>query len=445
MKIKICDAICGAGKTSAAIEMMNRETDKRFIFVSQYLSEVERVEYACASRGFVSPQPRARKNPTKMSDITQLLKKGENIATTHALFLAVTDEVKQLLAEQHYVLVLDEVIPAWVDAGIAACDLDLLRKAGVIVEDTDSDEDDRFTWDWSDYSKDSGRFHEEAKKSRSHSFVCMEDKCFFWTISPELFDCFADAYVLTYMFEYQPLRCFFDMYGLEFEVIGTKKVGDHFEFCPLAEMDRRRDLRGRVHIIDKPKLNAIGKDRTALSHSWYLSASKDPAARELNNLQNNIRNVFMNIMKSRSSDSMWTTYKPFVKLLKPNGYASCFIPFNKRASNEFANRTHLAYCVNVFPNPFERRYYKAHGTDIDGDMYALSTLVQWMFRSAIRNGEDIYLYLPSLRMRSLLTQWLDNLAEGRDLDPVSYRMPHKSNYIPVAQRKKRGRKKNDNQ
>lgn len=141
---------------------------------------------------------------------------------------------------------------------------------------------------------------------------------------------------------------------------------------------------------------------------------------------------------------MWTTYKEFSDNVKPLGYANGFVPFNKRASNEFANRRYLAYCVNVFPNPFEYRYYKANGVDLDGDMYAVSTLVQWMFRSAIRNGEDIYLYLPSLRMRSLLTQWLDNLAEGRDLEPVSYRMPHQSNYIPVAQRKKRGRKKNDN-
>ena len=31
-KIQICDSIMGSGKTSAAIRMMNEESDKRLIF-----------------------------------------------------------------------------------------------------------------------------------------------------------------------------------------------------------------------------------------------------------------------------------------------------------------------------------------------------------------------------------------------------------------------------
>lgn len=443
MKVKICDAICGAGKTSAAINMMNRETDKKFIFVSQYLTEVERIKEACASREFVEPLPSGKSNPTKLTDIENLVREGKNIVTTHALFLACTDEIKRILIEQKYVMILDEVVPAWADADIADGDFNLLQRAGIVKKKADEGVDD-LDWNWSAYDGENGRFQDEMKMSRSFSLKHYDGKCFFWTISPELFTCFTDVYVLTYLFQHQALRCFFDIHGIEYEFIGTKRTAEQFEFCPATEMDRRRDLRSKIHIIDKPKLNAMGAGRTALSHSWYMAAQKKPGAPELDKLRNNLRNALMNIMKARAADSMWCTYKPFMKAVKPVGYASCFVPFNKRASNEFADRTHLAYCVNVFPNPYERHYYKDHGTNIDGDMYAVSTLVQWMFRSAIRNGKDIYLYLPSLRMRSLLTQWLDNLAEGRDLDPVSYRMPHKSNYIPVAQRKKRGRKKNDN-
>ena len=35
-KIQICDSIMGSGKTSAAIRMMNEESDRRFIFVTPY-------------------------------------------------------------------------------------------------------------------------------------------------------------------------------------------------------------------------------------------------------------------------------------------------------------------------------------------------------------------------------------------------------------------------
>ncbi len=53
-------------------------------------------------------------------------------------------------------------------------------------------------------------------------------------------------------------------------------------------------------------------------------------------------------------------------------------------------------------------------------MYALSILVQWIFRSAIRNGREIWVYVPSARMRYLLTRWIENLAEGKDLEPIHY-------------------------
>jgi hypothetical protein len=68
---------------------------------------------------------------------------------------------------------------------------------------------------------------------------------------------------------------------------------------------------------------------------------------------------------------------------------------------------------------------KNDGVQVDRDMYALSVLIQWMFRSAVRKGEEVWLYIPSRRMRTLLTQWLDNLAEGKDLTPISYREERK--------------------
>jgi len=39
-------------------------------------------------------------------------------------------------------------------------------------------------------------------------------------------------------------------------------------------------------------------------------------------------------------------------------------------------------------------------------MFATSELLQWIRRSAIRNGQIVNLYIPSSRMRKLLTAWL---------------------------------------
>ena len=43
--------------------------------------------------------------------------------------------------------------------------------------------------------------------------------------------------------------------------------------------------------------------------------------------------------------------------------------------------------------------------ETSNEHFAISTLIQFIFRSAVRKGEPIKLYLPSLRMRELLERW----------------------------------------
>ena len=45
--------------------------------------------------------------------------------------------------------------------------------------------------------------------------------------------------------------------------------------------------------------------------------------------------------------------------------------------------------------------------EIDEDGFALSELLQWIWRSQIRQGKPIILYIPSKRMRELLEDFLD--------------------------------------
>ena len=43
----------------------------------------------------------------------------------------------------------------------------------------------------------------------------------------------------------------------------------------------------------------------------------------------------------------------------------------------------------------------------DKDLWALSTMLQFIFRSRLRKGESINLYIPSSRMRGLFKLWLE--------------------------------------
>lgn len=427
MNIKVCDALCGSGKTSACIRMMNEDTDKRFIFVTQFLSEVERIMRNCQERNFVAPEGGIGTGKTKITDLKSIIERGENIATTHALFVCCTDEIKTLITERHYVLVLDETVDIMRISDLKPCDINMLSRANIVQSDGEI-----VRWVDEAYEHENtngdGLFSEAVLLSKSKNLLNHDDTMYYWSLPPELFGCFDSVYVLTYLFRAQLLRCFFEMYDLPYEYIGVKRDGERYCFCPPEEMNRTRELRDKIHILEHKKLNAIGSNRNDLSYSAY-STNSDKLGYDLKDrVRKNLINLFRNVFHAPSDQIMWTSFKENRAAISDKGYASGFVPYNKRASNEYSNRRYLAYCVNNFLRPWEARYYAEHGVDIDNDAYALSFLIQWIFRSAIRNGEEIWVYIPSARMRTLLKMWLDNLAEGRDLEPVKYKTPRKCYY-----------------
>lgn len=85
----------------------------------------------------------------------------------------------------------------------------------------------------------------------------------------------------------------------------------------------------------------------------------------------------------------------------------CWVASNARATNSFSNRHTLAFMLKVSPNPEISKYFGKRGASLSSDTYALSGLIQWVWRSAIRKGEPITLYLPSPRMRRLFEEWLE--------------------------------------
>jgi len=122
---------------------------------------------------------------------------------------------------------------------------------------------------------------------------------------------------------------------------------------------------------------------------------------------------FKNMLGLPAQYNMWTTFESYEPILKGKGYAGgaknrCFLPVNTKGTNEYAHKIALAYTVNIFMNPTYKRFFTVRGLCVDEDTYATNEMVQWIWRSAIRNGEPITLYIPSDRMRGLLVKWLED-------------------------------------
>ena len=77
-----------------------------------------------------------------------------------------------------------------------------------------------------------------------------------------------------------------------------------------------------------------------------------------------------------------------------------------RATNDFAHKNVLCHAYNRYPTMPVEVYLNDYGFNIDRDAYATAELVQWVFRSSVRNGKPITIYFLSKRMRNLFTEWL---------------------------------------
>lgn len=400
-KTFICDVMPGGGKSSAVIKMMNEATDKRFIYIAPYKDEDDRIVAACKSRGFVTPQPKNENG--KLDNLHHLLRSGLNVASTHALFERYTPETIELIRDGNYCLVMDEAFQIAKILDYTEGDIKVLVTAGLIDVSTK-----KVRWIGDDYS--SGVFSDLKDYAQSGHLQSFKNMFFYWYYPPDVFSAFQEAYVLTYMFDAQFLKHYFDIHEIEYTNIWVEKIEGEYVFVDYPVVpDHAKTLKDKIHILDHPRMNSIGDNRTSLSATWFKGVGRKRVD-DISQLKRNIGNFFRNIAKKNADDLFWTTYKSGQERLEGRGYMDEFVPYNARATNMYREKDALAYCVNVFPNPNYVAFFSSYGRTFDGDGYALSEMIQLIWRSAIREGKEIWVYIPSKRMRTLLENWLDELA-----------------------------------
>ena len=124
-------------------------------------------------------------------------------------------------------------------------------------------------------------------------------------------------------------------------------------------------------------------------------------------LKNNLYNFFRHKTNTPISLNLWTTFKEFEDSLKGKGYTRAFAPINMRATNDYKNTCAVAYLANRYMKPTLKHFFERQGLLVDEDSYALGELIQFIYRSAIRDGKPITVYIPSKRMRTLLENWIN--------------------------------------
>lgn len=400
MVVEVCDMIMGSGKTSAAISKINHDTKGHYIFITPYLEEVKRIEESCASRKFHAP---SSIQGGKLKSLHSLLKSNLNIASTHALFRTYNGETISLIKKGKYTLILDEVADVVEVIKISPDDLRMLLNDKMIR----ISEGGRVSWLNDEYI---GKF-ESLRDTILTGNVILYNGCFMlWEFPIEIFESFEEVIILTYLFDAQIQKYYFDMNHVNIRKTGVICENGEYHFCTqVKQPDFITKLHEKIHILDDKKLNAVGEQWNSLSCSWYERAKRAKGRPKLKQLNKNLGNLFKHKFVSTASQRLWTTFQDYKSDLSGRGYTGGFLSFNARATNAYRDRDHLAYCVNVFYNPVLKNYFLDHGVAVHENEYALSEMIQWIWRSAIRDGKDIWIYIPSRRMRSLLQSWLESL------------------------------------
>ncbi len=400
-EVNVIDAVMGSGKTSAMINYINKsDSDIRFLYITPYLDEVKRIVEMCKEKKFVQPEEIINKKKvivrSKGKHIKELLRSGKNIVSTHSMFHHFDEETIEIAHSNNYVLIMDEVADVISKLDISDHDLEtILEKYTEVV--------DGHLLKWTERSY-KGDFKRYMNLCDLECIGIYGDMALLWLFPVSTFKAFNKIYLLTYLFDAQVQKYYFDYYNVNYKQMYVKGDNinnyeityDYVEYPKLNLVDL-------VNICDSEKLNRIGEFENSLSKTWYLrNKGKDL----MQVLKNNTYNYFKNYTKTPSQMNLWTTFKDHEQEVSGKGYARGFISSNLRATNKYKDRNSIAYLINKFFNPLIKNFFIINNIDVNEDKFALSEMIQFIWRSAIRDGKEINIYIPSKRMRELLINWL---------------------------------------
>lgn len=368
--------------------------------------------------------------PTKSADLLRLLSEGQNVVLSHELFKLLNDTAIDRIKEFDYTLFLDEEIEVVELSDITQDDLKILKEQRLIEIDPTSK---RVKWLDSQYH---GDFERTKREIQQKALYEVEQNIILWQLPPGIFEAFHQVYIMTFLFRGSMLFLYFQKYGMSFQYLHVEKDSQEkyyfsqgYEEVSKLEKVRIKSLldvyEGRLNTnyLPESKKKRNIQEYSGLSSSWHQNRKNK---KYINVLNRNAVNYIQNYRHAPKNTVMWTTFKPAANKYENrrmkancrwNGRISCsectrpcgvnFVSCNARATNRYADRTTLIYLCNIFPVPPVLQYLSQGTTaEFDADSYALAQLMQWVWRSAIRNDAAVSLYLPSARMRKLLLDWL---------------------------------------
>ena len=399
-KIKIIDKPCGSGKTTAMIDGFN--SNEKYLVIVTLLSEVGRVIAESKRVPFVQPDDT---NSTKYEDLEEQLVLGSNIVSTHEMYEKLVPLAKAGLLDD-YNIIIDEV-PDTVQS--------LATKSSTSIKefylDTGYMEIDEVsglikpTQKWIERQElvSDTLSAEILRAAMSGCLYLQDNKMFVWALPTTILNAGKSLTVLTYKSEGSMFLSYLRKLQLPFEI----EVDEDLEAEFLKEAADLITIRG-IPALSNRKLSYTGQQKGQKSSTYVTkinSALKNLRERKLKDVD--IKDILITCKKDAwFEENKNKDAKPGVFAKNSRLSKALWIANTTRGTNDYAHCSHLIYLYDQHPNQYLTRWLGDSSRKF-ADQYALTELVQWVWRSRIRKGEPITLYLPCPRMKKLFEEWLN--------------------------------------
>lgn len=401
-KIEVLDAIMGSGKTLGVIDWMLNNPNNKYLYISPMLSEVEeRIPKDCEALEFTFPTTNEHK--TKSLHLLELLSQGCNISFTHSLFSELSKKHLEQIARHNYVLIIDEEVSLIepYQGRYKKGDIISLEKAGHIR--VDEDNLGKVEWLWKEMSEDTQYSGLQRLCSIDMLYCSKRNREMMVTQLPmSLVESSKRTIILSYLFKGSVMESFLKLKGIEVvDFTEVKLMKDTKEV-----MLEAREL---VTLCSTTATNAV--KNYSMSSTWYsTTANKD----QLKKLSSAIRSVYR---KAGKDDLLLTLPKDNANreskrsVVHPNiNLEGVFLYCGARATNDYASKSVALHAYNRYVNLVVKSYLQDYGLELDAipddDQFALSEMIQWIWRTRIRENEPIDLYILPKRMETLFKNWL---------------------------------------
>lgn len=429
MKIYLVDEIMSSGKSHWMLNKMaewNSEGKfKQFVYLSPLLTEVGgvkdevhnkyidgRIQKQLPDMKFKYPIP---KQGSKQKHSLELLHQGENVSATHNLFLNLDKSSADVIRDYDNVLVIDECLDAYKQfREISKKSLALLISQGIFSVDEDTlklvyhREKDL-------YPDDNWEFSEVIKLSEAGCIYFVQGELLVWEYPVPILEAFNEVWVLTYLFEGSFMSAWCKINGVE--VVRVKPE------LHRSTQEVKEYIRDCIEIVVTPSIKAI--ENYSYSQTWW----GDKAVLSVVDKIKKAVESCVKITGVKTSDILitcpkanWSSTKTdydedFVSvqgrikqrpLIKGKGFSRAdWLYSDARATNDYSHKSLLIYLIGKNPNTVLWNFCYSKGVSIDKELYAIASMVQWVFRGSVRKKEKMYLVMPSKDMRDLYFKWLD--------------------------------------